>query len=256
MAGEKRVVLDAGHGGARDPGAVFWGRQEKDDTLRLALAVGRILEDHGIEVVYTRIDDTYDTPYEKAEMANEAEADYFVSIHRNASDEPGSASGVLTLVYRDEGIPGRMARAINQEMERVGFTDLGVAERPNLVVLRRVDMPSVLVEAGFIDNPEDNRLFDENFDEIANAIATGILNTIGEVESERTYYSIQTGAYGVRSRAEEEVVRLQSEGFPAYLVAEDDLFHVRVGAYLNLENAINMEAALREAGYSTFMVQI
>lgn len=256
MAGEKRVVLDAGHGGTRDPGAVFWGRQEKDDTLRLALAVGRILEDHGIEVVYTRIDDVYDSPYEKAQMANEAEADYFVSIHRNASDEPGSASGVLTLVYRDEGVPGRMARAINQEMEQVGFTDLGVAERPNLVVLRRVAMPAVLVEAGFIDNPNDNRLFDENFDEIANAIATGILNTIGGVESEKTYYAIQTGAYGVRSRAEEEVVRLQSEGFPAYLVAEDDLFHVRVGAYTNLENATNMEAALRKAGYSTFMVQI
>lgn len=48
------IVIDAGHGGA-DPGAVFEGRQEKDDTLRLALAVGKILEENGQNVIYTRI---------------------------------------------------------------------------------------------------------------------------------------------------------------------------------------------------------
>ena len=82
---KKRVVIDAGHGGTRDPGAVYFGRQEKDDALRLALAVGSLLEDRGFEVVYTRVSDVYDTPYEKAQMGNNAEADYFVSIHRNAA---------------------------------------------------------------------------------------------------------------------------------------------------------------------------
>jgi len=48
-----KIVVDAGHGG-RDSGAVFQGRQEKDDTLRLALAVGEILERNGQEVVFTR----------------------------------------------------------------------------------------------------------------------------------------------------------------------------------------------------------
>ena len=57
------VMVDAGHGG-RDPGAVFNGRQEKDDTLRLALAVGEILQDNGIDVSYTRTTDVYETPYE------------------------------------------------------------------------------------------------------------------------------------------------------------------------------------------------
>ena len=78
----QRVVIDAGHGGEYDPGAVFEGRQEKDDNLRLALAVGDILENNGVEVIFTRVTDVYDTPYEKADMANEAEADFFVSIHR------------------------------------------------------------------------------------------------------------------------------------------------------------------------------
>ena len=48
------IMVDAGHGGERDPGAVYNGRQEKDDALRLALAVGEILQNHGIDVEYTR----------------------------------------------------------------------------------------------------------------------------------------------------------------------------------------------------------
>ena len=63
MAEKKRVVIDAGHGGDRDPGAVYEGRREKDDNLRLALAVGRILEQNGVDVAYTRVTDLYDTPY-------------------------------------------------------------------------------------------------------------------------------------------------------------------------------------------------
>ena len=51
-----KIVLDAGHGGT-DPGAVYNGRNEKDDNLALAQAVGKILEDNGVDVVYTRTED-------------------------------------------------------------------------------------------------------------------------------------------------------------------------------------------------------
>ena len=68
MEEKKKVMIDAGHGGTKDPGAVFEDRMEKDDTLRLALAVGRILEENGVNAVYTRSTDVYDTPYQKAEM--------------------------------------------------------------------------------------------------------------------------------------------------------------------------------------------
>ena len=71
------IMLDAGHGG-RDPGAVYKGRQEKDDTLRMVLAIGEILENRGIDVQYTRTTDIYETPYQKAMEANEAGVDYFV----------------------------------------------------------------------------------------------------------------------------------------------------------------------------------
>ena len=68
------IMLDAGHGG-RDPGAVYNGRQEKDDTLKLTLAVGQILEDRGLDVEYTRTTDIYETPVQKAREANEAGVD-------------------------------------------------------------------------------------------------------------------------------------------------------------------------------------
>ena len=71
------IVLDAGHGGS-DYGATYNGRAEKDDNLKLALAVGDILEKNGIDVVYTRTTDEYETPFKKATDANDAKADYFV----------------------------------------------------------------------------------------------------------------------------------------------------------------------------------
>lgn len=172
-----RIALDAGHGGS-DPGAVYKGRQEKDDTLDLTLAVGDILKKNGIDVYYTRTTDEYETPFKKATDANNSGADLFVSIHRNSSENPNQYSGVETLVYSDTGLKAEVARNINNQLEDAGFKNLGVDERKNLVVLKRTKMPAVLVEAGFINNDKDNYLFDEEFDSIAQAIADAILESI------------------------------------------------------------------------------
>lgn len=174
-----RVFIDPGHGGT-DPGAVFNERQEKDDVLRLALAVGRILEDQGIDVVYSRTEDFYDSPYEKAMKGNESEADLFLSIHRNAAVLPGSGTGADMLVYADTGFSADVANQIGEAIANIGFQYNGITERPNLAVLRRTKMPAVLVEAGFIDNENDNLFFDENFDALAEAIAQGVLNTFDQ----------------------------------------------------------------------------
>ena len=172
-----RIALDAGHGGS-DPGAVYKGRQEKDDTLDLTLAFGDILKKNGIDVYYTRTTDEYETPFKKATDANNSGADLFVSIHRNSSENPNQYSGVETLVYSDTGLKAEVARNINNQLEDAGFKNLGVDERKNLVVLKRTKMPAVLVEVGFINNDKDNYLFDEEFDSIAQAIADGILESI------------------------------------------------------------------------------
>ena len=71
-----------------------------------------------------------------------------------------------------------MAYNINARLEQVGFVNLGVNERPNLVVLNSTNMPAVLVEVGFINTDADNELFDSRFDEIARAIADGILESV------------------------------------------------------------------------------
>ena len=160
------VMLDAGHGGY-DNGASFEGRKEKDDNLNLVLAIGNILENNGVDVLYTRTTDIYQSPNEKANIANRSDASYFVSIHRNSSPQPNTYSGVQTLVYADAGIPALFAQNINRELEKVGYANLGTSVRPNLAVLRGTNMPAALVEVGFINTEQDNRLLDLKFPEIA-----------------------------------------------------------------------------------------
>lgn len=248
MADIKRVIIDAGHGG-EEPGAMYDGRREKDDALRLALAIGQILEKNGVDVVYTRTTDVFDTPLEKAQIANNSGADYFVSIHRNAMPVPGTGSGATVLVYEDAGVPAMLAENIQRNLVQTGFNDLGIQERPGLIVLRRTQMPAVLVEAGFIDNPVDNRFFDENFDAIAQAIADGVLETIRQQEQQRPeYYQVQVGAFSTRMPADRLVRELQAKGLPAFIVYDDGLYKVRVGAFLNMDYAVRMERTLRNLG--------
>ena len=246
------VMLDAGHGGS-DPGAVYEGRQEKDDTLALTMAVGRILEQNCIDVRYTRTTDIYQTPFEKAQIANRSGADLFVSIHRNAYVTPNTSEGVETLVYNDEGIKAKLARNINARLAELGFVNRGVTERKNLVVLKRTRMPAVLVEVGFIDNDKDNRLFDENFDAIAGAIAGGILDTVGGCREEKKLYRVQVGAFRDKMEADDLQNELRSQGFPAFIILEDGYYKVQSGAFAVLDNAVRMEERLRRAGYNTFI---
>lgn len=172
------IVLDAGHGGS-DSGAVYQNRVEKDDNLALTLAVGNILEQNGVNVIYTRTNDVYETPAQKADEANAANADYFISIHRNSTPVPNSYSGVESLVYDRYGRAYEMAVNINEQLNAIGMNNLGINERKNLVVLRRTSIPAVLLEIGYVNTDTDNIFFDQRFDDIANAIAQGILETIG-----------------------------------------------------------------------------
>ncbi|MEE1032085.1 MAG: N-acetylmuramoyl-L-alanine amidase [Ruminococcus sp.] len=248
-----KIVIDAGHGG-EDPGAVYQGRQEKDDNLQLALAVGNILKEHGLDVIYTRTTDIYQTPFEKAQIANHAGADFFVSIHRNSSPQPNQYNGVETLVYDKSGIKLEMAENINEALEEVGFKNLGVKARPGLVVLRRTRMPAVLVEVGFINSDVDNQLLDEKFDETAQAIADGILETIvPEEEMKEMLYRVQVGLFRNRDNAQRLNYELLEQGYPSFIMFDDGFYKVQVGAFRELQNAIRMEQQLRQAGYSTLV---
>lgn len=254
MTEGKRIVIDAGHGGA-DSGASFQGRKEKDDTLRLALAVGNRLSQMGQQVGYTRVFDISHTPYDRVQMANNADADYFISIHRNMAPVPGTASGSASLVYSNRCVPAMLAANINPQMEAAGFINLGTFEQPGLILLRGTKMPAIVLEVGFIDNPADNQIFDQNFDQLAAGIAQGILNTIEQESLPPEYYQIQVAAYRDQAMAGQLAERLRHQNLPAFIIARDGWFKVRVGAFLNVDNAARMEQLLRNMGYETYMVR-
>ena len=240
------MMLDSGHGGS-DPGAVYRGRREKDDTLRLTLAVGEILQENGIEVLYTRTTDVYLSPYERAVEANQAGVDFFLSIHRNSYPTDNEV----------------MAQEINEQLETVGFVDLGVKARPNLVVLKRTRMPAVLVEAGFINSDTDNELFDSNFQDIAQAIATGVLDTLEnagvlkepETPVEQTKYRIQVGLFRNRNNAARQQETLEDRGFPAYIDQWKQYYRVISGEYDMLDEAVAAQRRLKRAGFETLLIQ-
>ena len=236
------IMLDAGHGG-QDPGAVYKGRQEKDDNLRLALAVGEILKNNGIDVSYTRTTDIYQTPFEKAQLANQAGVDYFISFHRNSSPKDNQYNGAEVLIYDKSGIKYQMAENILGALGEVGFREIGVKERPGLVVLRRTRMPALL---------EDGKV---TFLADAQGIADAILGTLDkETVEEPLYYRVQTGVFRKRENADRMLYELLDKGYPSFLLHEDGLYKVQTGAYQQINNAVNMEQRLRDDGYSTIIV--
>lgn len=276
-----KIVVDAGHGGA-DPGAVYDGRQEKDDTLSLALKVGELLRDYGIDVVFTRTTDVYQTPFEKAQIANNADADFFLSIHRNSSEDPNQYEGVETLVYDRSGVKLEMAEAINQALEDLGFKNLGVKERPGLVVLRRTKMPAVLIEAGFLNNDGDNALFDQTEDEIAQGIADAVASTLGIAAVPPAVDGMAPGSSGLpgmrtpvpgssgmngsvpgASGMNDSVPGSSGMNVsaPGSSISGQDqtefpenLYRVQVGLYRIRQNADNMLYELQEKGYPAFIL--
>ena len=241
-----KIILDPGHGGS-DPGATFNGRQEKDEALGLAMSVGKLLENAGFDVAYTRTADVYNTPFEKATIANNMGGDLFVSFHRNSAPNADMYNGVQTLVYNDQGLKAELARNINENLVALGFADIGVVERPNLVVLKRT---------------VDNEIFNNKQNEIAQAIADAIIDTLYDrgihandcKPNNSQSYSVQVGAFRNRQLAESLNLQLRRQGFPSRVVMEDNLFKVRVGDFRTLDNAVAMELKLRLLGYNTFVV--
>ena len=163
---------------------------------------------------------------------------------------------VQALVYNDSGFKGTLARNINENLVALGFEDKGVVERPNLVVLKRTKMPAVLLELGFINSDKDNQLFDEKFNEIAQAIADGIIDTLnsnGITASQMSRYTVQVGAFRNPLLANRQANELKMQGFPVNLIVERGLIKVTVGNYRNLDNAVATEQRLRALGYNTFV---
>ena len=190
-AGKFLVVVDAGHGG-KDPGAKYNNDVlEKELNLDIAKKLNLLLRDAGIETIMTRDKDVFVELRERANIANRANADLFVSIHNNWINIP-SYGGTMTLYYpstdSNSGISSKRFADITQEemLKTLGSVDRKTIPRPGLVVLNSTDMPAVLAEVGFISNEAERKKLDTS--DYRTKAATGLYNAIikalGEINKE------------------------------------------------------------------------
>ncbi len=170
-----RVFLDPGHGG-KDPGAVGHELKEKDLTLAIALKVGSILKDHGLQVHYSRTTDVYVSLEDRAKRANQLNANIFISIHINSAKNI-SARGVETFHYPGSTEGKGLATAIQNSLVSSNiFSHDRKVKTANHAVTRLTKMPACLVELGFIVNTLDAQLLRTKQPKIAQAIAQGALS--------------------------------------------------------------------------------
>jgi N-acetylmuramoyl-L-alanine amidase len=174
-----KIYLNAGHGGSDDGAIGVNGRKEKDETLKLALAIKPMLISAGHEVIMEREKDIYKSVTNIAAEANKSGADLFVAIHLNAFN--GSAKGTETLVVTgcsDKSL--KMATEINKRITGLWFTNRGVkVQDTRTYVLKATKMPATTVEVCFIDNQTDMALYDKQFNQICRAITDGICTVAG-----------------------------------------------------------------------------
>ena len=178
----KKVCLDCGHGGS-DPGAVKGSRTEKEDVLRLGLKVRDLLTAAGINVVLTRTADESVSINDRCKIANAAKCDYFLSIHRNAATPDAVGNEIWVHSQAVAHVVDKAQKILNAVCAVAGknrgvkkgaagnYTDYGVN--------RDTDMPSALLELGFITSDTDNKYFDTHFDAYAKAIAKGVCAALG-----------------------------------------------------------------------------
>jgi len=172
----KKICIDPGHGG-EDNGAAYGYAEEDDINLAVAFLLRCELEKQGIEVVMTREADVYVDLASRCMVANQAGADFFISIHCDAWHKE-TVSGISTHIFRG-GSEVSMALATRVQTALIGrfpdHADRGV-KLAGFCVLRYTLMPAILVECEFISNPETRKFLrePENQLAIARAIAEGV----------------------------------------------------------------------------------
>lgn len=167
------IVIDPGHGG-KDPGAKGTANNdEKALVLAIAKRMKPILEkNENFQVVMTREGDTYPTLADRANLANRLKADVFMSVHANSG--PASAHGTET--YYTSARSREFASIVHRHLiEATGFYNRGL-KTANYYVTKNTNMPSTLIEVGFLTNSADNKkMLDPDFQQrVAEAMAAAI----------------------------------------------------------------------------------
>lgn len=184
------VVLDAGHGG-KDPGAeaADGSYYEKEINLKILLYAKELLDNENIKVYYTRTDDRTIYLNPRVNLANETEADLFISIHCNSSES--SLPRGLEVLYKSNWGEGsysseQLARIALEEMKTVtGHVNRGLVAGDEMVIINKSQVPVALIEVGFMSNPQElEYLKSSNREkEIAKAITQIIKKALAEKEA-------------------------------------------------------------------------
>ena len=156
-----RIILDAGHGG-NDGGTQANGKNsdvfEKDINLAVVLRMKTLLEEQGVDVLLTRETDETMSLDERTEMANSKEADLFVSIHCNYYEDDASISGLECYYYEGSDSGKRYAEKIIDVIESGGEVKTRNAKANDFYVLKKTEIPAVLVEIGYLSNSRECQL--------------------------------------------------------------------------------------------------
>lgn len=195
------IVIDPGHGGD-DLGTYHGNTLEKDLNLDISLKMGAILEEAGINVVYTRIEDKEVELDERAFKANDLDATLFISVHNNSMPDNPNYRGTETLYCPSQtSMLGKMdgeklASIIQKNLVSVLKTiDNGIISRPNLVVLRKTTMPAVIAEIAYLSNSSDREMLKQDGfrQKAAKALADSVfeaLETMGVKVDEEGVWTI------------------------------------------------------------------
>lgn len=154
------VVIDAGHGG-KDPGTIsVHGRYEKDINAQIAEQLKQAFLRENIQVEMTRSGDDFVSLEQRVQSTNAWQPDLMISIHANAVEQRPDVRGLQVLYYPDEA--GKNMRFAEEAMQHLiaetGAADKGVIARPELAVLRGTNVQALLIETGFLSNPEEAEL--------------------------------------------------------------------------------------------------
>lgn len=185
------IVLDAGHGGS-DSGATGNGYKEKDFTLSIVKGAKKHFDtDSNYKVYYTRLADTYPSLTARSALANEVEADLFLSVHINSYNKTSAGTETLYNPKRNLKNPAglnclKLATYVQQYVRSsTGFTNRGLKERTDLSVLNRNQVPAALVEIGFITNPTEAKKMAANLDNYGKAVYDSIVYAASQYPTNR-----------------------------------------------------------------------
>ena len=219
----KRLVIDLGHGGS-DPGAIGQNKtHEADIVLTIGKTLNELLKGYDLDFKFTRLSDRHISLKERAKIANDFKADYFLSIHINSTKNK-SVRGVEVWQYSNVNDKlNKFSSGVCEDISKIfNIRNRGVKLSKDLSVLKNTNMPASLIEVDFISNidAEKDLKVSDNIKSVALAIKNNLIDLLKlESTTNNTLYKVCIGAYKDKNNAMNQVKLAKEKGFvDAYII--------------------------------------